>query len=99
MTELFEFLKQSHDSASALAAVSGVVVAALAFFVSVCSLAVSVIALRRQHRHNVLSVSPLPEVTVADYLDSVRVRLRNNGSGPMTLCERFRFWSKRNFSE
>lgn len=64
---------------------AGVVIAVLAFVVSAISLLVSVRTLRHQREHNVLSVRPLPEVTVADYEDSLRVKLRNNGSGPMIV--------------
>ena len=33
----------------------------------------------------ILSVTPLPEVIPADYENSLRVRLRNNGAGPMIV--------------
>ena len=62
-----------------------VLVAIAALLVSVVSVVVSVWALRIQRRHNVLSVCPLPEVTVADYENSLRVKVRNNGSGPMMI--------------
>ncbi|MFT5726213.1 MAG: hypothetical protein ACI8PB_000331 [Desulforhopalus sp.] len=63
----------------------GVYIAAFAFLVSVISLYVSVRSMKIQRRHNVLSVRPLPEVTVASYENSLRVRIRNNGNGPLII--------------
>jgi hypothetical protein len=83
--EIFHFL-QTNASA---------IVAALALVISVVSVGVSRQALEIQRRHNILSVRPLPEITVADYEDSLRVRLRNNGSGPMII----RFLAVSNGSE
>jgi hypothetical protein len=83
--EIFEFLKTAPDVANAISAMAGVAVAALAFIVSAISLVVSVRTLKHQREHNTLSVRPLPEVTVADYENSLRVKLRNNGSGPMII--------------
>jgi hypothetical protein len=57
----------------------------LALVVSVVSVSVSREALQIQRRHNILSVRPLPEITVADYENSLRVNIRNNGSGPMII--------------
>ena len=73
------------ERANAISAVAGAFIALMAVVISVISLVVSIFALRHQNKHNVLSVTPLPEVTVADYENSIRVKLRNNGSGPMVV--------------
>lgn len=83
--EIFGLLKANINVANAIAAVASAIAASLALFVSVVSVFISVRTLKHQQRHNVLSVRPLPEVTVADYEDSLRVKLRNNGSGPMIV--------------
>ena len=41
--------------------------------------------MKNQQRHNILSVRPIPIVTVLDREDSVRVKIRNHGSGPMLI--------------
>ena len=41
--------------------------------------------MRSQRVHNELSVRPLAEITVANYEDSLRVKLLNNGTGPMII--------------
>jgi hypothetical protein len=78
MQALIELLRQEKDLANAIAAVASALTALIALFVSLW-------ALHIQRRHNVLSIRPIPEVTVADYENSVRVKLRNNGSGPMIV--------------
>lgn len=79
MHALIELLCQERDLANAIAAVASAMTALIALFVSLW-------ALHIQRRHNVLSIRPIPEVTVADYEDSLRVKLRNNGSGPMIVA-------------
>jgi hypothetical protein len=78
MQALFELLRQEKDLANAIAAVASALTALIALFVSLWALHV-------QRRHNVLSIRPIPEITVADYEDSLRVKIRNNGSGPMLV--------------
>jgi hypothetical protein len=78
MSAFFGWLNQYHEFANALATIFSALTAAGA-------LAVSGIALRSQRRHDVMSVRPIPEVTVADYEDSLRIKLRNNGVGPMVI--------------
>ncbi len=78
MIELIELLRQEKDLANAIAAIASA-------FTALTALTVSVWALCIQRRHNVLSIRPIPEVTVADYEDSLRVKLRNNGSGSMLV--------------
>lgn len=85
MDQLIEFLKTDANAANALGALASAAAAFLALLVSVISLGVSLWASHIQRKHNILTVRPLPEVTVADYQDSVRIKLRNNGGGPLIV--------------
>jgi hypothetical protein len=85
METLITILKTDPNTANAFAALASAIAALIALFVSVISLFVSRSALNIQRKHNVLSLRPLPEVTVADYENSLRVKIRNNGSGPMII--------------
>jgi hypothetical protein len=85
MDALIALLKSDPNAANAFGALASAAVAVLALFVSCVSVWISVSSTRSQRRHNELSVRPLAEVTVADYEDSLRVKLRNNGSGPMIV--------------
>lgn len=85
MHDLVALLETDSNAANALGALASAAAAILALFVSVVSVVISLWALKVQRRHNVLSVRPLPEVTVADYEDSIRVKVRNNGAGPMII--------------
>jgi hypothetical protein len=78
MPQVMDWLTQKHDLANAVAPIFSALTAVIA-------LSVSIIALWMQRRHNVLSVRPIPEVTVADYENSLRIRLKNNGVGPLML--------------
>jgi Sel1 repeat len=81
----YELLKNNSNTANALGAIASAIAAIFALLMSAVSIVVSLRALKTQRQHNVLSVRPLPEVTVADYEDSLRVKVRNNGSGPMII--------------
>ena len=85
MDTLVELLKSNTNVANAFGALASAAAAILALFVSVVSVAVSLWALHVQRKHNVLSVHPLPEATVADFENSLRVKIRNNGAGPMII--------------
>lgn len=85
MDALIALLKSDANAANALGALASAAASILALFVSCISVWISVSSARSQRRHNELSVRPLAEVTVADYEDSLRVKLRNNGSGPMIV--------------
>lgn len=61
------------------------VVAALALVVSIAAVIATVRSAKQQKKHNILTVKPIPEVTVADYEDSLRLKLRNHGSGPLLI--------------
>lgn len=41
--------------------------------------------LEHQRQHNVLTVKPIPEITLYDGEDSLRVKLRNHGVGPLLV--------------
>ncbi len=85
MDALIVLLKSDANAANAFGALASAAAAFLALFVSCVSVWISISTSRSQRRHNELSVRPLAEVTVADYEDSLRVKLRNNGSGPMIV--------------
>lgn len=85
MQELITLLRSDSNAANAFGALASAAAAFLALFVSCISVWISVSAARSQRKHNELSVRPLAEVTVADYENSLRVKLRNNGTGPMII--------------
>ncbi len=85
MDTLIALLKSDANAANAFGALASAAAAILALFVSCISVWISISSARTQRRHNELSVRPLAEVTVADYENSLRVKLRNNGSGPMIV--------------
>lgn len=85
MNELIDLLKSDANAANALGALASAAAAILALFVSAISVWISVRTGRDQRKHNVLSVRPLAEVAVTDYENSLRVRIRNHGSGPMLI--------------
>lgn len=82
---LVALLKADPNTANAFGALASAAAAFLALLVSGISLIVAFWTLWIQRRHNRLSVRPLPEVTVADYENSLRVKLRNSGSGPLIV--------------
>ncbi|MDR3415736.1 MAG: hypothetical protein P4L83_06080 [Nevskia sp.] len=85
MHELISLLKSDLNAANAFGALASAAAAFLALVVSAISVGISIWAMRLQRQHNELSVRPLAEVTVADYENSLRVKLRNNGTGPMIV--------------
>ena len=82
---IFKYLSDNPETANAVVAAIGVLVALFALWVSVYSNRTARKSLEIQHRHNVLSVRPIPEITIADYENSLRVRLRNNGMGTLIV--------------
>lgn len=83
--DILEFLVAKPDVANAVAAMASAAVAAFAFVVSAISLYVSHRTLRIQREHNILSVRPVPHVSVGDYENLIFVKLRNNGTGPLMI--------------
>ena len=86
MEALVALLKTDSNAANAFGALASAAAAFLALLVSAISVGISVWAVRSERRHNALSVRPLAEVTVADYDDCLRVKLRNHGVGPMLIA-------------
>jgi hypothetical protein len=85
MDALIVLLNSDANAANAFGALASAAAAFLALLVSVISVFISVWAVRSQRKHNELSVRPLAEITVGDYEDSLRVKLRNHGIGPMIV--------------
>ena len=83
--DLVALLAKDPNTTSAVATVASAIAAAFAVVVSVIAVYVSCVTLKHQRRHNELSVRPIPIVTVADFEDSIRVKVRNHGSGPMLI--------------
>lgn len=87
MDALILLLRSDPNAANAFGALASAATAFLALLVSAISVGISVWAVRSQRKHNELSVRPLAEVTVADFENSLRVKLRNNGTGPMIVSK------------
>lgn len=85
LNELLRFLTKDPTLSNALATVASAILAGAAVVISVVSLFVAHATLRHHRRHNVLSVKPIPAVTVADHEKSVRIKIRNHGSGPLIV--------------
>ncbi|GAA6141979.1 hypothetical protein NBRC116584_17970 [Hydrogenophaga sp. 5NK40-0174] len=85
MTELIALLKTDANAVNAFGALASAIAAFLALVVSGISVWIALRAMSAQQKHNELSVRPLAEVTVADYENSLRVKVRNNGTGPMII--------------
>lgn len=85
MNQLVSLLQSDANTANAFGALASAAAAFLALFVSVISVWISVWSARTQRLHNQLSVRPIAEVTVADFEDSLRIKLKNNGSGLMII--------------
>lgn len=85
MNDVIALLTQKPDLANAIAAIASAAVALLAFVISVVSVYVSHATLKHQRQHNVLSVRPIPMVSVADYENRLTVKLCNNGTGPLIV--------------
>lgn len=85
MDALLALLKSDANAANAFGALASAAAALLALIVSAVSVGISLWAAQSQRRHNELSVRPLAEITVADYETSLRVKLRNHGTGPMIV--------------
>ena len=83
--QLLQWLTANPNPANAFAAVASALAALLALVVSVAALFIAGWAAHLQRRHNRLSVRPIPEVTVLDLEEHVRVKLRNHGSGPLVI--------------
>jgi hypothetical protein len=67
-------------------------------FLTIATVAISIIALCTSKRFNRQSVRPIAEIHICDYEDDVSVSLRNVGTGPLTV-KSFSCSNKRNKSE
>lgn len=85
MNELLAYLAKDANLTNVFATVASAIIALAAFIISLVSLYVSHAALKIQRRHNVLSVKPIPMISVADYEDRLTVKVLNNGSGPLII--------------
>jgi hypothetical protein len=85
MDALVALLKSDANAASAFGAMASAAAAFFALSVSCASVWMSVSFARSQRQHNALTVRPIAEVAVCDYENSLQVKLRNNGSGPMIV--------------
>ncbi|MDX9672271.1 MULTISPECIES: hypothetical protein [unclassified Pseudomonas] len=85
LANLFEFLEKNQNIASAVSATASALAAIIAVLVSIYAVRVSAKSAEQQQRHNTLTVKPIPEVTVTDYENSLQVKLRNHGSGPLLI--------------
>lgn len=85
MDALLALLKTESNAANAFGALASAAAAFLALLFSAISVGISFWAVKSQRKHNELSVRPLAEITVADYENSLRVKLRNHGIGPMIV--------------
>ena len=56
-----------------------------AVFTSFVSIIIGVVALYIQRSHNKKSVLPIGNISVADYEDCLRIRIANNGVGPLII--------------
>ena len=65
-----------------------VIIATASFFVAAASWIVSYQTLKIQHKHNVLSVKPIPQFSIGDYENELFVKLKNYGIGPL-IVEKF----------
>lgn len=85
MEELISLLKTDTNVANAFGALASAAAAVLALFASCISVWISISSAKSQRQHNELSVRPLAEVTASDYEDCLRIKLKNNGTGPMII--------------
>jgi hypothetical protein len=78
-------VSQPSDALASVSSLANVAVAFLALVIAVISIFVSRAALRGQLHHNKLSVRPIPFIACADYTNCLRVKVTNNGVGPLVL--------------
>lgn len=85
LSTTFEYLKQNQGTASAVAALTSAIAAVIALLISLVAVLIAWKTAKQQRKHNTLSVRPIPEVTMADYENSLWVKLGNHGSGPLLI--------------
>jgi hypothetical protein len=85
MTDLMNWLTENPDQANALAAVANVAVAFAATLIAAISIFFAARGLSLQRDHNRLSVVPVPFIALADFENHIRVKIRNDGIGPLLI--------------
>ncbi|MEI6418904.1 MAG: hypothetical protein WCO82_07550 [Sphingomonadales bacterium] len=78
-------LSINHENISAIAAVVSAITAIFSIFIALISIFFTKKTLELQDRHNRLSVRPIPFVALANYENCIRVKINNDGSGPMIV--------------
>lgn len=79
------WIKSDPNVINALGAFASALVAILALIISSISVFISIKTLSIQRKHNELSVRPFAEVEFGDYENSLYVKIKNNGTGPMII--------------
>ncbi|HOB12744.1 MAG TPA: hypothetical protein PKN09_00710 [Novosphingobium sp.] len=74
-----------NDAVAAITAVANVLIAAAALVVAVISIRFTNAGIKSQREHNFLSVRPIPFIALADFENHIRVRIRNDGTGPLIV--------------
>ncbi len=85
MEQIIYELMQKADWISAISAIASAVVASLALFVSRVAVWLAHNTLSHQRQHNVLSVKPIPFLSLVERDDQIAIFLNNNGSGPLIV--------------
>ena len=78
MKDIIQFLSDNEKLVTGWTAI-------LAVFMSLVSIIVTVVNMIIQRRHNRKTLQPIGSITLGDYENRIRVRLRNDGVGPMII--------------
>jgi hypothetical protein len=78
MNTLFDVLRQNPSQVSAI-------VAMMALFVSFLSILLTMASLYLSRRHNYKSLTPIASIPVSDYENTVAVKIKNTGVGPLII--------------
>ena len=81
MQGTLEFIQNNADT----------IIALCALLVSVASILIGYFGLKLQQKHNRLSVRPLGKISFITFEDSIEIRIRNDGTGPM-LCSNIKVY-------
>jgi hypothetical protein len=61
------------------------IIAVCALLVSITSILIGYLSLKSQQKHNRLSVKPIGKISFITFEDSIEIRIRNDGTGPMLV--------------
>jgi len=64
---------------------ANVIVAVAAVIVAIASIRFTNRGIEQQREHNIISVKPIPFIALADYENLLRVKVRNDGIGPLIV--------------